>query len=250
MAEIIQTLQNLGMEEQEVKTYLALLDLGESTATSLAERTGLGRVHMYQIVNWLIEKGLASYIIKNNVKYFSASAPEILLKDLHQKEQDLQKILPELKGRQMTSVLETKIEVYRSREGVNTILKIIIKDKKPYCILGGAQEACSLFKIENMRFIKQSEKLKLHGRILARKKDSFFVGRSEDYRFIPENLISSTTQMIWGNKTAIFIWSEPYYAILIDNKEVTRSNLITFNYLWRQGKTPLKSDRNKRRVKL
>jgi len=44
--EIIPTLENLGLEEQEAKTYLASLDLGEATATRLAERTGLGRVHM------------------------------------------------------------------------------------------------------------------------------------------------------------------------------------------------------------
>src|SRR3989338_11032182 len=138
MIEITQTLQKFGLEKQEVKTYLGLLDLGESTATKLAERTGLGRVHMYQIVNRLIERGLASYIVKNNVKYFSASDPETLLKDIQQKEQDLQKILPELKARQNKLIPETKVEIYRGREGINTILKMILKDEIPYFILGGA----------------------------------------------------------------------------------------------------------------
>lgn len=246
--EINQTLQRLGLEEQEVKTYLALLDLRESTATKIAERTGLGRVHMYQIINRLIERGLASYIIKNNVKYFSASEPETLLKEIQQKEQDLQKILPELKARQKRLIPETKVEIYRGREGINTILKMIINDKEPYYILGGAKEACSIFKLENTIFVERAKKLKLQGKILARKKDDFFVGTYEDYRFIPDNLISSTTQIIWENKTAIFIWSEPYYAILIDNKEITKSNLSTFNYLWKEGEIPVKSDKNKRKV--
>ena len=248
MTEITATLQKLGLEEQEVKTYLALLDLGEATATKLAERTGLGRVHMYQIVNRLIERGIASYIIKNNVKYFSASDPETLLKDIQQKEQDLQKILPELKARQKKLIPETKVEIYRGREGINTILKIILKDEKTYYILGGAQEACSIFKLENTIFVKRAEKLKLRGRILARKKDIFFIGTNEDYRFIPEHLISSTTQMLWGNKTAIFVWSEPYYAVLINNAEITKSNLSTFNYLWKSGEIPSKSDKNKRKL--
>ncbi|MFH1828772.1 MAG: helix-turn-helix domain-containing protein [Nanoarchaeota archaeon] len=250
MTEITQTLQKLGLEEQEVKTYLALLDLGESTATKLAERTGLGRVHMYQIVNRLIERGLASYIVKNNVKYFSASDPEILLKDIQQKEQDLQKILPELKVRQKKLVPKTKVEIYRSREGINTILKMILKDEKPYFILGGAEEACTIFELENTIFVKRAEKLKLLGKILARKKDKFFISKNEDYRFIPEHLISSTTQMMWGNKTAIFVWSEPYYAVLIDNEEITKSNLATFNYLWKTAEIPTKFDKNKRKVKL
>lgn len=248
MTEITVTLQKLGLEEQEVKTYLALLDLCESTATKLAERTGLGRVHMYQIVNRLIERGLASYIIKNNVKYFSASDPETLLKDLQQKEQDLQKILPELKERQKRLIPETKVEIYRGREGINTILKMILKDQKPYYILGGAQEACSIFKLENTIFVKRAEKVKLPGKILAGKKDEFFVGKNEDYRFISENLISSTTEMMWNTKTAIFVWSEPYYAILIDNEEITKSNVSTFNYLWKNGEIPSKSDKSKRKI--
>jgi len=196
MTEINKILRQLGLEEQEVKTYLALLDLGESTATKLAERTGLGRVHMYQIVNRLIEKGLASYIVKNNVKYFSASDPEILLKDIQQKTQNLQKILPELKMRQKRFVPETKVEIYRGREGINTIFKMVLKDEKPYYIIGGAEEACTIFELENTVFVKRAEKLKLQGKTLARKKDKFFIGKNEEYRFIPEQLISSTTQML------------------------------------------------------
>ena len=205
---------------------------------------------MYQIVNRLIERGLASYIVKNNVKYFSASDPETLLKDIQQKEQDLQEILPELKARQKKLVPETKVEIYRGREGINTIFKMILRDKKSYFILGGAQEACSIFKLENTIFVKRAEKLKLLGKILARKKDQFFISKNEDYRFIPEHLISSTTQMLWENKTAIFVWSEPYYAVLIDNEEITKSNLATFNYLWKTAEIPTKSDKNKREVKL
>ena len=248
MTEISPTLQKLGFEEQEVKTYLALLDLGESTATKLAERTGLGRVHMYQIVNRLIDRGLASYIVKNNVKFFSASDPETLLKDIQQKEQDLQKILPELKARQKKLIPETKVEIYRAREGINTIFKMILKDEKQYFIMGGAEEACTIFELENTIFVKRAEKQKLPGKILARKKDKFFINKNEEYRFIPEHLISSTTQMIWGNKTAIFVWSEPYYAILIDNEEITKSNLATFNYLWKTAEIPTKMDKNKRKI--
>jgi len=249
MAEI-ELLQKLGLEQQEAKAYLTLLGLGESTAAKIAERAGIGRVHMYQIMSRLIDKGLASYIVKNNVKYFSAAGPETLLKDLQQKEHDLQKILPELIVRQSKAAPETKVEVYRGREGINTILKMILKDAKPYFLFGGAQEACSIFQLENRLFVKRAEKLKIKGKILARKKDSFFIGKNEDYRLITEQLISSTTQMLWGDKTAIFVWSEPYYAILIDNEQVAKSNLSTFGYLWNIGEMPSKSDKKNRALKL
>lgn len=249
MSEIEKTLSRLGLEEQEVKTYIALLELKEATATKLAERTSLGRVHMYQITTRLIEKGLVSYIIKNNVRYFLAADPETLLKDLQQKERDLQKILPQLKVMQQLIAPETKVETYRGREGINTILKMILRDRKPYFIQGGAQEACAIFELENTIFVKQAQKLKLQGKILARKKDKFFIGNNEKYKFIPDNLISSTTMILWNNKTAIFVWSKPYYAILIENQEITKSNVETFNYLWNTAQQPTKDDMKKRIVK-
>jgi len=246
MPEIQETLKKLGLEPQKAKTYLALLDLGETTAIKLAERTHLGRVHTYQIINKLIGKGLASYIIKNNVKYFSAADPETLLKDLQEKEENLKKILPELKARQKAVKPETKVEIYRSRKGINSILKLILKSKTPYYIMGGAQEACTIFELENKIFVKQAEKTNLKGYILARKEDYFFVGKNEEFRYIPEHLISTTTMMLWNNKTAIFVWSEPYYVVLIENKEITKSNLTHFNYLWSIAKKPAKEDREKR----
>lgn len=247
--ETLEVLKNLGIEEKEAKVYLALLSLGEATATKLAEKTNLDRTLMYQLTNKLIERGLVSYIIKNNVRYFSAADPETLLKNLQEKEQQLQNILPELKAGQKIVKPETKVEIYRGREGINTILKMIIRDEEPYCILGGAQEACSLFELENTIFVKRAEKQNLLGKILARKQDKFFIGKNEEYRFVPEYLISSTTMMLWDNKTAIFVWSEPYYTILIENEEITKSNLATFNYLWSTAKKPTFLDIKKRLMK-
>jgi len=246
MTDLITILKNINLEEQEAKTYLALLSLKEATATKLAERTNIGRVNMYQITNRLIEKGLMSYVIKNNVKWFKAADPETLLKDLEEKQEQLQKILPELKAKQKLIKPETKVEIYRGREGVNTILKMIIRDNKPYYIMGGAQEACSIFELENRIFVRRAEKLKIQGKILGRKKDEFFIGKNEEYRFIPEHLISSTTMMLWNNKTAVFVWSEPYYVILIENEDITKTNLATFDYLWSIAEKPSKEDVKKR----
>jgi len=79
------TLENYGLEAKEAKTYLTLLALGEVTATILAQKSNLDRTLMYQLTNKLIEKGLVSYIIKNNIRYFSAAPPETFLKNLQEK---------------------------------------------------------------------------------------------------------------------------------------------------------------------
>lgn len=247
--ELQSVLETIGLEEKEAKVYLALLGMGEVTATKLAEKTNLDRTLMYQLTNKLIEQGLVSYIVKNNVRYFSAADPDTLLKSMQEKEQQLQKILPELKARQKLFRPETKVELYRGREGINTILKMIIRDAKPYYILGGAHEAIILFELENTIFVRQTERLEIPGKIIARKGDALFLGKNETYRYVPEHFISSTSMFLWDTKTAIFVWSEPYYAILIENKEVTKSNIATFDYLWSIAEKPSKEDVKKKFLK-
>lgn len=248
MSKIQETLKSLGLEDQQIKVYLALLDFGEASATQLSERTGLGRVHMYQITEKLIHQGIISYIIKNKIKYFSAAEPITFLKGLQQKEEDFKTILPELNARKKQKTLfETKVEVLRGKEGINTILKTIIADKEDYVMLGGGEQCCNKeFELMTSIFVKRGEKEKLKSRLLERKDANFFIGKHEEYKFIDKNLLSSTTLTIWGNKVATFVWTKPYYVILVENKEVARSNLATFNYLWKNAKEPTKEDRKNR----
>lgn len=239
-------LKNIGLNEREAKIYFALLKLGEATASKISERSTVERTLTYRILTELIEKGFVSYIVKNNVKYFSASEPESLLKDLEIKEENLKKIIPVLKQIRREQGFETKVEVYRGKEGINTVFRMILKDKKPYYVLGGVEEACTRVRLINEMVTKRLEGGKIPGKIIEREGAEFFIGKNEAYKFISEEFLTSTSTIIWGDKTAIFVWSEPYYVILINNPEIAKSNLSHFNYLWNIAKKPSKSDRERR----
>ena len=247
--DLIKLLQNLGLEEKEAKVYLALLELGETTATKISESTALDRTLMYQIANKLISKGLVSYKVKGNVKCFSAADPEFILKNLQEKEDELKQALPELKDKQKRTKEETAVEIFKGRKGVYAMLKLVVSQNTTYHCMGGMSEACTKFENEAIAVIKDAKYSKTKGKILARREDYLFLGENEELRFVPNDLLFSTSIMIAGNKTVIFVWTEPYYAILIENEEVARSNLTTFNYLWKIGEKPSKKDVEKRLVK-
>jgi len=238
--------QCLDLEEKEAKLYLALLELGEATATVLSKKTGVYRTLIYQLTDKMIDRGIVAFVIKNNVRWFRAADPESLLKTLQEKAEQFHAILPNLKARQKVARLETKVDVYRGKEGISTILRMILRNGKPYYLIGGADEACTIFELQNKAFVRQAERLKLNGYILGRKKDRFFVGKNEEYRFVPDYMISSTTMVTWGDKTAVFVWSEPYYAIVIESEEVAKSNLATFGWFWSHARKPTQNDRKRR----
>ena len=72
-------LQELGLNEIEIKFYLELLKSESLLASELSSRLNLHRTTSYYILDNLIKKGLASYIIKSGKKYFIAMNPEKLL---------------------------------------------------------------------------------------------------------------------------------------------------------------------------
>jgi len=241
-------LQTLGLEEKEAKVYLALLKEGETTATKLSELTSLDRTLMYQLTNKLIDKGFISYVLKDKIRHFAAADPETFLKNLKDKEEMLKKALPELKLRQNLEKKDTKVEIYRGRKGIYTMLKMIISNDSVYYCIGGMSEACTRFETEATKIVREADYLKTKGKILAREKDYLILGKREELRFVPDELLSSTSTMISGSKSAIFVWTEPYYAILIDNEEIAKGNISTFNYLWGMARKPSKKEIGERIV--
>lgn len=237
----MKALSGAGFERKEAQVYTSLLSLGASTASKLAEYAGIDRTSTYDILARLMKKGMASYVVKNNTKYFQAAPPEQILSDLKEKERRIEEVMPNLVALGKQNTEETKVEVYKGREGIRTIYKMMLREKKDYYWIGGGSEACRKFPELTESFVKKAHVSKIRGKLIFREDARFFVGESEEYRLLEKEFISSTTTTIWGEKVAIFIWSEPFYAIVIENKEVAESNRNNFRFLWKRSKKPDKA---------
>ena len=125
---MIENLTKFGLSEKEAKVYLACLELGDSVASDIALKSNLPRTLVYDILERLIDLGLVSYSIRDNKKFFRASDPEELLRILHEKEEVVQKSLPELKNLQkMKGVKRPKIDVYEGKEGMKAVMDDILR---------------------------------------------------------------------------------------------------------------------------
>ena len=58
----------IGLTETELNVYKALLRMGISLAADVIKSAQIHRATAYDVLNRLMEKGLASYIIKNKKK--------------------------------------------------------------------------------------------------------------------------------------------------------------------------------------
>src|SRR3989304_1315698 len=96
---------SIGLSENEAKVYLALLELGKGTVSEITRKANLNRTTGYDVLDGLVNKGLASVSGKEPKQEYVAESPdkiEILLKNkLAQDEEHLERIksvIPELKS--------------------------------------------------------------------------------------------------------------------------------------------------------
>jgi len=127
-------LKKIGLTEGEIKLYNALLELGESTRTELAKKSGISPSKIYDVANRLLEKGIISSVKKNGVIHFSAASPERIKEFLKNKENEIEKekslidqMLPMLLAKYQKTEEDIDIEVFYGWEGMKTVFNDIVK---------------------------------------------------------------------------------------------------------------------------
>ncbi|MBI2141880.1 hypothetical protein HYU15_00125, partial [Candidatus Woesearchaeota archaeon] len=129
-------LQQLGLTEAEARLYMTLLSSGEATASALAKKTATNRTFTYDRLNHLVNLGLASHVVKDGKRYFSAANPSQFLALLKDREAQLQAVLPQLEALKSKPSLAPGVTVFSSRKGVQAALNLVLKERKPVFVHG------------------------------------------------------------------------------------------------------------------
>ena len=121
-------LRKIGISEGEIKVYSALLDLGKSPINKIHEKTGIERRNIYDILNKLIERGLATYVNENKKRFFQISHPSKIIGYIEEKKNQLEKTEEEVK-KDIPLIMEKfnikkdsiNAEIYRGYEGIKAV---------------------------------------------------------------------------------------------------------------------------------
>lgn len=118
---------NFGLSGEEARTYLAVLELGESTLSQLAKKSDIKRTSAYLVVERLIKKGLLSITKKKNKNLYIAEDPRKLKEMIVEKAERIEKIMPELLS--FTNLIDKKpqIRYYEGRDGMKEIYKDMLR---------------------------------------------------------------------------------------------------------------------------
>ncbi|MBI4155387.1 hypothetical protein HY498_04870 [Candidatus Woesearchaeota archaeon] len=241
-------LEDIGLTKGEVKVYLTLLKLGQTTTGKIIEGANISSGKVYQILDKLINKGLVSFILKEKTKYFTASDPSRILDYLGEREikhreqkEKLKKVLPQLKTLQFKIEEKYEATIYKGLKGIETVaynLLRSIKKKDIILAMGLISRKEKKFNIMWQKWHKERIKKKIYCKLIFSDRENEHYVILKKLPFTEVKVIGGFTPAaidVVGNKTLIFTHEEPS-CLLITSKEIATSFRQFFEQLWKIAK--------------
>lgn len=233
------SLGEVGFDNKEIQIYLSLLKIGETTATKISQETKIERTLVYYIVEKLINRGLVSFKLKNNVKYYSASNPERILEEIKEKEKSFLRVLPFLEQiRKQAYEEDVRVDIYKETAGLKAIMNDMFKQAREFFVLGEQGQIQKYYPIIYQQYLRKLKDNKVKEKVIIREdlRGKIWKSKNSEFRYISKDLLSPTTTLIYGDKILITLWEKPMFNILITSKKVADSFRSYFNHFWKIAK--------------
>jgi sugar-specific transcriptional regulator TrmB len=246
LTEILAIFKELGLREEEIKFYLASLELGKTTIAEVSKKISVPRSTSYLLLESLKNKGLIIESPVGRKRTIVALNPHELVRVFEEKGEKLAqaksgftKLLPELLS--ITNSLSNKprVRFYEGKEGIKTIYEetLAYPEIWVHCTTQEAMEYMSGY-LENycQRVIKKGIKTK---EIVSDSPDD--LEYQQEYstpkniiKTIPLKYATNTDFMIYGDKVAFLSYrgGEPV-GIVIEDHEIAQLERKKFEILWK-----------------
>lgn len=236
-------LEKIGLTPGEAEVYEALVELGLSSAGMIIKKANIASSKVYDVLHRLISKGLASYSVKNGVRYYDATPPERLVDFLEQKKTDIdkaqdeiRKVIPAIMQKRREVKEENKVVVYTGPQGARIVLKESIEAGRKGAELCGYGTDEDPYKdylpADIEEHFRDQVKYKVKWKLLFTKGKWRSPSPMADIRYLPKGFNLPIRTMIYGSKVAIVDFHKPITTIIINNREIAESYKKHFDFLW------------------
>ncbi len=245
-------LEGLGLTKGEIKVYFALLEIGSSTTGEIIKKAKVSRSKVYEMLDRLIDRGLVSFVIRENTKYFEAADPDHILHYvrrerslLEEKEKELRKILPALKQKRKFAKTPQTSTVYEGSKGIKTIysevLYLLKKGEEYYAIAAESDVVKDkLFMTFIGNFHRRREERGIKVKLLASKKIKSIVSKMFSknkfmkIKYFEQNIPSAL--LIYGGNVATYVWGKRPSGVVIKSETIAKRYRVFFQEVWRASK--------------
>ena len=232
-----EVLQELGLSINETKVFVALLNLGATTAGKVADKCKLHRTNVYDALERLSEKGLVSHILKDETKIFEAAEPESLTRLVDERKAKLESIMPQLLLDKQLSK-KTSAHIFEGVKALKLSFYNLLKYNKPIHLYGLPKHAPEMVR----GFIDLFHKTRIQRKILmqhiynenAQERIKYL--NSLDYteaKYLPHQFDTPISTLTCGDEVLIIYWLEPLTFIRIESRQLADTYKKYFEVLYK-----------------
>ena len=241
--DLLITLKNYWFSEKEAKIYLTTLELGENIASTIARNAWIQRATTYTILKELIKKWYMNKVIKNDVNYFVAISPNIIVNQLEEKYIKFKEKLPDFLSIFNKYSNKTRIQVFENKEWLKNLFSEFATttvDMKTILWTPKWENNKILLEYANYYRKKRKQKWLISKRIMSSHNVSQKKEQNNDKKYGRETLIlddlpfdiQADINIFWPGKVSfLFFENKTPYAVMIDNPHMYQALNALFDYI-------------------
>lgn len=231
-------LEDIGLTNAEIKVYLALLELGTSTAGPILEKTGLHNSVVHMTLNKLVEKGLVSFVKEGKRNVYQAANPKHIVEYINEKRERFEDILPKLLATQDMAKEKPEITVFRGIKGIRELLyELLEAGGKEHHTFGSTKKSLMMGDAWWVSYHKKRAKKGIRAKLLFNESLQFWKAEvkypKSEVRYTKAGFEPLTETIIRNDKIGLIIWTDKPIGILIHQKEAAESYDAFFKMMWK-----------------
>lgn len=241
-------LQSLDFSEKEATVYLAILELGKGTVSQISRKAGINRTTGYEILDSLINKGVANLSGKEPKTEYAVEPPEALVSHF-KKEADhaserinkVQSLTPQLL-RVYATQNRPRIKFYEGVEGLKHVYEDTLTSSETIRAYASVEDVNSGIPNYFPEYFKRRAAKNIHIRAifpetpLAHERSSLDKDEKRQSLLVPFDKYNFTPEInIYDNKVMIASWKEKL-GIVIESNEIADVMKKIFELAWAEAK--------------
>ena len=230
-------LEDIGFSNAEIKVYLALLELGTTSAGPLLEKSCLQNSVVHFILNKLVERGFVSFVKEGKRNQYQAVNPRHIIDVLNEKKERFEAIIPELLLKQNLAKAKPEIVTFRGIRGIKELLlELLEAGGNEHHTFGSSVKSLMLGDEWWVSYHKKRAQKDISAKLLFNESLRQWCDVNKypqaTYKFTSLGFEPLTETIIRNDKIGIIIWSDKPLGVLIHQQEAAESYEKFFQLMW------------------
>jgi HTH-type transcriptional regulator, sugar sensing transcriptional regulator len=236
-----QILEDIGLTNAEIKVYLALLELGTSTAGPILDKSGLQNSVVHMTLNKLVEKGFVSFVKEGKRNHYQAANPKHIIEFINEKKERFEEILPELLLKQHEAKTKPEVVTFRGIKGIKEMLyELLEAGGNEHHTIGSSEKSLMMTTAWWISYHNKRVSMDIKAKIIFNESLRSWKGEEKygmvEFRYTDKGFEPITETIIRNDKVGIIIWSDKPLGVLIHQKEAADSYEKYFQSIWKIAK--------------